>query len=85
MGAAPKWRLGLALAAWRETLEQKGSRLILRRGEALEVLRDLIAKPGRGGVLVAAFMIPTAMTRDKAVKEALKGDGHRGAQLCADI
>ena len=40
-GAAPRWRLGLGVAHFAETLEDIGSKLILRRGKALEVLREL--------------------------------------------
>ncbi|MEM8820220.1 MAG: deoxyribodipyrimidine photo-lyase, partial [Pseudomonadota bacterium] len=32
-GTAPKWRLGLGLETFAETLAGKGSRLILRRGD----------------------------------------------------
>ncbi len=55
LGAAPKWRLGLSLAELDAQLRTIGSRLILRRGAALEVLGDLIARDrGRGCALVAA-------------------------------
>ena len=40
LGAAPKWRLGLGLEALDRALRDKGSRLILRRGAALDALRD---------------------------------------------
>ena len=46
LGAAPKWRLGLAIEVLDASLRQLGSRLILRRGAALEVLGDLIAQTG---------------------------------------
>ncbi|MEM8740468.1 MAG: deoxyribodipyrimidine photo-lyase, partial [Pseudomonadota bacterium] len=41
LGAAPKWRLGLGLEHFGRRLAEAGSRLILRRGPALTVLRDL--------------------------------------------
>ena len=50
IGAAPKWRFGLGIAHFSGVLEQIGSRLILRRGEALACLRDLIAETGAGAV-----------------------------------
>ena len=46
LGAAAKWRLGLGVAAFATALEQAGSRLILRRGPALMVLRQLISETG---------------------------------------
>ena len=38
LGAAPKWRLGLGLEAFAARLAQVGSRLVLRRGDALDTL-----------------------------------------------
>ncbi|MDX5413475.1 MAG: deoxyribodipyrimidine photo-lyase, partial [Rhodobacterales bacterium] len=43
LGAAPQWRLGLGLEALDRALRDRASRLILRKGDALEVLRALIA------------------------------------------
>ena len=75
LGAAPKWRLGLGLEKLSQTLEEKGSRLILRRGDALEVLRALIAETGAGAVHWSRLYDPQAIERDKTVKSALKEDG----------
>ena len=75
MGAAPKWRLGLGLAAFEETLRAVGSRLILRRGEALVVLRALVAETGAAGVFWQRLYDPAAVARDTAVKAALRTDG----------
>ena len=74
LGAAPKWRLGLALERFAKTLEDKGSRLILRRGNALDVLRALISETGAGAVHWSRLYDPQAIERDKAVKEALRDD-----------
>ena len=43
VGAAAKWRLGLGVAAFAQTLQDLGNRLILRRGPALPVLQALVA------------------------------------------
>jgi deoxyribodipyrimidine photo-lyase len=75
LGAAPKWRLGLGLGALDKALRDKGSRLILRRGPAIEVLRKLVAETGARAVYWSRLYDPQAQTRDAAVKEALKGDG----------
>lgn len=75
LGAAPKWRLGQGLQTFGETLEKKGSRLILRRGKALDVLRDLIAETGAGAVFWSRLYDPDSIARDSAVKSALKEDG----------
>ncbi len=79
LGAAPKWRLGLGLEKFAERLEAKGSRLILRRGDALEVLRELIAETGAGAVHWSRLYDPAAIERDTAIKAALKEDGIEAA------
>jgi deoxyribodipyrimidine photo-lyase len=75
LGAAPKFRLGLALGCLGETLAEKGSRLILRRGDALEVLREVIETTGAGAVYWSRLYDPAAIDRDAKVKETLKDDG----------
>ena len=55
MGAAPRFRLGEGLAVFARALEAAGSRLILRRGRALEVLRALLAETGAGASLRGAY------------------------------
>ncbi len=74
-GAAPKLRLGLSLAALGDDLAGKGSRLILRRGDALATLRALIAETGATAVYWSRLYDPDSRKRDEAVKAALKGDG----------
>ncbi|QEW21061.1 Deoxyribodipyrimidine photo-lyase [Marinibacterium anthonyi] len=75
MGAAPTWRLGLSVAALAKALEAAGSRLILRRGRALDVLRALVAETGAGAVHWTRAYDPDAIARDTDVKAALKEDG----------
>lgn len=75
LGAAPKWRLGLSLASLSRDLEDLDSRLILRRGEALEVLRALVDETGAGAVHWSRLYDPQAIDRDKAVKSALREAG----------
>ncbi|MEN9850768.1 MAG: hypothetical protein RL128_931 [Pseudomonadota bacterium] len=86
LGAAPKFRLGLALEAFAATLARHGSQLILRRGPALPVLEALVAETGAAGVLWSRSYDATARDRDQAVKAALKTRGllaqsHPGALL----
>ena len=75
LGAAAKWRLGLGLAEFSEILAARGSRLILRRGPALDVIRDLIAQTGAQSVHWGRLYNPQSNTRDQAVKAALKAEG----------
>ena len=74
-GAAPKWRLGLGVAHFSKTLEGIGSGLILRRGRALDVLRDLVRETGAGAVWWSRAYDPAAIARDTEVKSGLTGDG----------
>ncbi len=71
-GAAPKWRLGEGLAVYARALEGIRSRLVLRRGPALEVLRALVAETGAGAVCWQRVYDPAAQARDTKVKAALK-------------
>ena len=75
IGAAPKLRLGLSVAALTEDLAKLGLRLILRRGEALAVLRDLVAQTGAGAVYWSRLYDPESKSRDIDVKAGLKADG----------
>ncbi|MAY86391.1 MAG: deoxyribodipyrimidine photolyase [Pseudooceanicola sp.] len=75
IGAAPKWRLGLGIGHLAKRLEDKSSRLILRRGKARDVLRDLIEDTGAGAVYWSRLYDPDCMARDKSIKQALNDDG----------
>ena len=74
-GAAPRMRLGLSVAALGKDLAAVGSRLILRRGDALECLRDIIAATGATSVFWSRQYDVSAKARDTSVKAALKADG----------
>jgi len=75
LGAAPKWRFGLGVEAFAKTLAAIGSRLILRRGRALDVLQTLIAETGAGAVYWQRAYDPDSKSRDTQVKSALKEQG----------
>ena len=75
LGAASKWRLGLAVEAFATALAGLGARLILRRGPALEVVRGLVAEAGAGGVWWSRAYDPASVARDTVVKTALKAEG----------
>lgn len=75
LGAAPRFRLGLSLAALAAALEAHGSRLTLRRGPAAEVLGDLVEETGAAAVFWSRLYDPASRARDGAVKSALGGAG----------
>ncbi|MEW6647589.1 MAG: deoxyribodipyrimidine photo-lyase [Pseudomonadota bacterium] len=74
-GAAARWWLHHSLAALDKTLRQRGSRLLLRRGDALESLRAVLRESGASEVHWNRVYEPEAMVRDSAIKEALRADG----------
>ncbi|MEM1345224.1 MAG: deoxyribodipyrimidine photo-lyase [Pseudomonadota bacterium] len=74
-GAAPRWRLERALERFSEALKVKGSRLILRRGRALDVLEALIEETGARRVVWSRQYEAAARTRDSEIKGALKERG----------
>jgi len=74
-GAAPLWRLGLSIAQIAKDLEAKGSQLILRKGDALEVLKTLATETGAKTVMWNRLYDPVARSRDTDVKDGLRHAG----------
>lgn len=86
IGAAPKFRLGLAVDHFAARLSAIGSRLILRRGAALDMLLALARETGAGGVMWSRMYDAPAKARDQVVKAGLRAAGimaqsHPGALL----
>ncbi len=75
LGAAAQLRLEASLRALAASLDKVGLRLILRRGEALAVLSDLVAETGAARVTWTRLTDGPSLSRDKAVKAALKDRG----------
>lgn len=85
IGAAAKWRLGLALEVFAKALEAMGSRLILRRGRADQVLPALLEETGAGGVWWGRLYDRDAIARDKAVKSQLRAAGHEAESFAGHL
>lgn len=74
--AAPKWRLGLGVAHLAERLEEKASRLILRRDhDAQAALNALIEETGAGAVYWSRLYDPDSVARDSRIKQRLRERG----------
>ena len=71
-GSAPKWRLGKALECFIPTLEAIGSSLVIKKGNALEILLELIEETGAKSVYWSRAYDPIAISRDKIVKAGIK-------------
>ncbi|CAM6000371.1 unnamed protein product [Sphagnum balticum] len=75
MGAAQRWWLHYSLEELAQSLEKMGAKLVLRRGQAQKVLRELIDEVGADAVFWNRCYEPYAIKRDTAIKEQLKKDG----------
>lgn len=75
LGAAPAFRWGRAVDAFCRTLSMQQGRVVLRSGDALEVLKTLARETGATKVVWNRLYDPEAQARDSRVKAALKADG----------
>ncbi|MEQ9011112.1 deoxyribodipyrimidine photo-lyase [Algiphilus sp.] len=74
-GAASRWWLHHSLNALHAALEQRGSGLIVRAGDPLTVLQELIAASGATAVHWGRCYEAAAIARDRSVKAALREAG----------
>ena len=72
---APRWRWGLGIRAFGEALASMGSRLVLRRGPAADVLAALARETAARDVWWARHYDPHFVERDRLVEERLASDG----------
>jgi deoxyribodipyrimidine photo-lyase len=71
IGAAQRWWLHHSLQSLAESLEAKGSRLILRRGRAEAVLRGLLAETGAARIHAVRHYEPWWREAEAALGDAL--------------
>ncbi|MGB1235394.1 MAG: cryptochrome/photolyase family protein [Planktomarina sp.] len=81
LGAAPKWRMGLAVEQFAKTLEAMGQKLILRTGAGDDVIPALAAEVGADAVYWSRSYDPTVQVVDAKVKEKLKMAGFEAASF----
>jgi deoxyribodipyrimidine photo-lyase len=74
-GSAQRWWLHHSLRALDRDLADAGSRLIVRSGNSLQVLRQLAEETGASGVFWNRLYDPAARERDATIKAALREDG----------
>ncbi|MBK8012565.1 MAG: deoxyribodipyrimidine photo-lyase [Deltaproteobacteria bacterium] len=74
-GAASRWWLHWSLVALDESLIARGSRLIVRAGDSLTVLRALVRDTGASAVYWNRRYEPAIVARDRMIEEALCVDG----------
>lgn len=75
LGGASKWWLEQTLRALGEDLRQAGATLILRRGPAEAVLREVLKRSGARRVFMNRRFEPSAFEADRDMAHALEKDG----------
>ena len=84
-GEAAQWWLHHSLAALQQSLAQRGSRLLLRRGPALAALQTLLAETGAQGVYWNRLYEPHGMARDATIKQWLGESAHAARSFNASL
>ncbi|SOC13170.1 deoxyribodipyrimidine photo-lyase [Rhodobacter sp. JA431] len=84
-GAAPRWRLGEALADFLPRLEALGCPVVIRRGPALETLRAVAKEAGAAAVWWSRDLDPAAIKRDTEIKSALKAEGIEARSFAGQV
>ncbi len=74
-GAASRWWLHQSLAQLDASLRERGSRLVVRQGPALETIRELLEESGASAVYWNRRYEPAVIDRDRRVEAALYHDG----------
>ena len=74
-GGASRWWLHHSLTALEQSLRAVGAHLVVRDGETLETLRELIKLSGASAVYWNRLYEPAFVERDKQVKDALRVQG----------
>jgi deoxyribodipyrimidine photo-lyase len=80
-GAASQWWLHHSPAALDTALRRHRSRLVIRRGPALQTLRDVAAEVGADAVVWNRRYEPAAVDRDSTVKRELPSCRSFGASM----
>ena len=84
-GSATRWWLHQSLNSLAASLRAAGSRLIIRRGPAVEALLQLAAETGANAVVWNRRYEPAAITRDTKAKDALTRAGLRAESFCSAL
>jgi deoxyribodipyrimidine photo-lyase len=74
-GGASRWWLHHSLISLDESLRERGSRLVVARGESSQILTRLVQKTGAGALYWNRRYEPGVIARDKGIKATLTGRG----------
>ncbi|MBP6014280.1 MAG: deoxyribodipyrimidine photo-lyase [Alphaproteobacteria bacterium] len=84
-GAASRWWLHKSLEALEASLAKRGSRLILRRGNAHKIIPALLRETGATAIHWNRQYEPWAIARDTALKETLKSQNVKAESFNAAL
>ncbi|HEX3986990.1 MAG TPA: deoxyribodipyrimidine photo-lyase [Acidobacteriaceae bacterium] len=74
-GAASRWWLHSSLAALEKSLQEKGSRLIVRRGPTAAALLNLASEVGAGRIFCSRVYEPAAQAMEQDLEARLQAKG----------
>ena len=75
VGGASRWWLHHSLAALDAALRERGSRLVLARGDTAEVLRKLVRQTGAGAIYWNRRYEPAVIARDSKIAAGFSAAG----------
>lgn len=75
LGAAARWWLHHSLKALDNSLQQRGSALVIRQGRAKAVLEEVIRQSGADAILWNRLYEPAVIKRDQQLKQQLRKQG----------
>ncbi|KQS74366.1 deoxyribodipyrimidine photolyase [Rhizobium sp. Leaf384] len=81
LGEAQAWWLHHSLTSLSEQIEKRGTRLVLRSGNAETVLRRIVEETGASAIFWNRRYDPAGIAIDTALKEALSSDGIEAASF----
>lgn len=85
MGGASRWWLGQSLAALSDELEKRGSKLIVKRGDTVDVLTKLIKDTGAEEIYCSRAYEPWAAKLEQNVKGAVEKFGATIKRYCGAL
>lgn len=85
MGAASRWWLHHSLNALNESLNAKQSHLVIRQGQSLPVLLDVLKESKAEAVFWNRLYEPDVIARDKLIKESLLNNGVHAQSFNASL
>ncbi|WP_292824763.1 deoxyribodipyrimidine photo-lyase [Microbacterium sp.] len=85
LGRAAKWWLHGSLTSLGERLAERGGRLVLRRGPAGRVVREVVTETGAGAVFWNRRYGGAERAVDADLKDGLRGDGRTVESFAASV